>query len=215
MDVGGSRLVPEQRKERHPEPRIRQVHIADGRARGGEAGVLVIADHDAGLDVVRLHAIDDHFRAADVDVVVRGDDGHTRLLEAHLDWMRGARGHRAKTEQHRPVRDDANLRLAGLQVWHHIFGNLLRDLDRARRVRVERGDVSRGERGQIRRFAVLIEKDVHRSDLSAWSRHRHFDGRHGSSELFRFGDGDGGTGEPAGVPERDAAADEDKEQQNE
>ena len=51
--------------------------------------------------------------------------------------------------------------------------------------------------------------------LPAGCGHRDLDRRHGAGELFGFDDGNGGARESAGIPERETAADQDKQQQNE
>ena len=72
------RLVVEQRKER-------RLQIAAER----KPGYSIVADPDARPHVGRRGAIDDQFRSAVIDVVLRRDDGHARRVEPDLDVLAG------------------------------------------------------------------------------------------------------------------------------
>ena len=96
-DARGDILVVPERKEGHPQRRIRQ---ADRGARIGL--VIVVADADAGRNVFRSHSQDGEFRSAEADEMVNRDHRNPRRIEPYLDisCRRAAGG--SQSEQHRP-----------------------------------------------------------------------------------------------------------------
>src|SRR6185436_11907264 len=72
-------LVVPQGKERDAKRRIVELYAFDaGGARRRVTWILDVADEDARRDIRRRRAIDDHLRAAEIDVVLRRDDGNLR-----------------------------------------------------------------------------------------------------------------------------------------
>ena len=94
-----ARFVPSERDDRRVERLIVQQreerHLQRGSAPStpapwpGIPGYSTSPDADAGVDVGRGCAVDDHLRSAVVDVVVGREDGDPRRLEADLKVLRG------------------------------------------------------------------------------------------------------------------------------
>ena len=89
-------LIPEQREEREAQRRV--------RAAGGKPAILAIADAHTRLGVGRVHAIDDHLRAAVVDVVELRQHGDLRRRQPNLERPSRRRGRLSQAEQHGPHR---------------------------------------------------------------------------------------------------------------
>ena len=102
---------------------------AGSAAAGGEAAILAIADAHARFGVRRGHAIDDHLRAAVVDVMELRQHGELRRRQPNLERASRRRGRLPQAEQHGPHRRHVHLRFACLQIRQHALARGAREAD--------------------------------------------------------------------------------------
>ena len=88
-------LIVQQREESNLQGAIGCWHACAG---GREPGIFDVGHSDAGANIRRGRAVDDHLGSAVIDVMVRRNDLEPRRLEAHLNVFRRAARELAQVE---------------------------------------------------------------------------------------------------------------------
>ena len=210
-DGRGDVLVVQQAEERHAQRRVDRRRAGGPCARGaagGKPGVVAIACLHAGCRVGGRDPVDHHLGAAEVHVVMPGDDGEPRRGEPHREFARLDRACAPDAEEDAPRRGDHQPGGAVPQAGERAWRALLRDAHAMRGFLGEAGGARRVEREQAEHAPLLLDRHVERAQRRAQRVDGHIERDPAAADRGGLVDLHQRAGFLAGVVEGDGAADQ-------